>query len=95
MPRFSTVQNSAKVKADETTGAAIVNAAKIYIADKNSTLDEAIAIKVATLSGAGLIDANPKSQQNNKAIEVTISGDSLTNLTFSISDGTWTKNDYK
>lgn len=84
IPRFATLQDSSKVKADEATAATIINAAKIYIANENSTLAEAKAIVVETLSDANLIDASPKSQQNDEAMEITIEGDSLTELTFTV-----------
>ncbi len=88
IPRFATIQDNARIKADEATAAGIVSAAKIYIADNNLTGTNANAVKVTNLVGAKLIDAQPKSQQNNANMEITID---VGANTWSVTDGTWTK----
>lgn len=67
VPKLSNMQNSARIEADKITAATIVNAAKIYIIDKNLTSDTEIkAVKIQDLADAKLIESATIIAQTNK-----------------------------
>ncbi len=75
IPRFGQVQKNSRIDADKATANLIVNAAKVYIADKNLGTDALVnAVVVADLVTAKLLEAAPVAQTNNVAMTLTITG---------------------
>ena len=75
VPRFAQVQKNARIDADKATANQIVNAAKVYIADKNLNTDALVrGVDIAKLVTAGLIDAAPKAQTNGADMVLAVTG---------------------
>ena len=71
IPRFGTMQANARISADIATANEIVNAAKVYIADKDLTNAEALTTATATTPSIGalvtakLLESEPIVAQTN------------------------------
>jgi len=75
VPRFSGIQKNARIDSDKATAQTIVNAAKIYVADKNLSSDGAVnAVVIGKLAEAKLLDDNLKSQVTNELMFLEVTG---------------------
>ena len=75
VPRFTQLQKNARIDADKATASRIVNAAKVYIADKNLNTDDLInAVVIGDLVNDKLLDSAPTAQTNNIAMTLTVTG---------------------
>jgi len=87
IPRFSGIQRGASINADTATASTIINAAKVYVADKNITDDTTLqAINIATLTGANLIDAPGSTKTTNTAFFLEVTG-TVSAPVFTVYDG--------
>ena len=69
------MQKNARIDADKATANLIIQAAKVYIADKNLNTDAAVnAVVVADLVSAKLLESAPNAQTNGAAMTLTVSG---------------------
>lgn len=88
IPSFSNVQNNARIDSDKATAQSIVNAAKLYVADKNLSTDATInAVVINDLVTAKLISAVPKSQVTGANMVLTVSG-GVAATVYTVTDGT-------
>ena len=88
IPKLSGIQRTASIRADISTATTIVNAAKSQVANANITTDAAlVAINIATLTGANLIDAPGNTRTTNTAFVLTITG-TVANPVYTVTDGT-------
>lgn len=88
IPRFSGVQRGASINADIATASTIINAAKVYVADKNITVDATLtAIDIDTLTGAKLIDNPGKTKTTNTDFVLTVTG-TVAAPVYTVTDGT-------
>lgn len=75
IPRFGQVQKNARIDSDKATAELIINAAKVYIADKNLNTDALVnAVVVGDLVTAKLLESAPKAQTNGVAMTLTVTG---------------------
>ena len=75
VPRLGQMQKNARIDADKATANLIVQAAKVYIADKNLNTDTAVnAVVVSDLVTAKLLESAPNAQTNDVAMTLVVSG---------------------
>ena len=89
IPRFGNMQNNARIDADKNTATTFVNAAKIYITDKNLTTDADVqAVDLSALATAKLIESATVATQTTKNNFVLTVGGTASEPTFTVTDGT-------
>lgn len=75
VPRLANVQKNAKISADQATAQNIIQAGKIYIADKNlSTSTEVATTTIGALETAKFIETGLKTQSTGNLFKLTVTG---------------------